>query len=506
VENLDSFFEPTFAEKLQAIQRQQNAKSPKKPKPVPLPLVESANQEALPVSFVSDQFTDMRLASAFAGMFRDVLRYWPETKKWLIFDGHRWTTDAPGGAFPFVREMIESLYRRAQECEYAQRADMLKAILKLEDHPRQGTILSAAQVRPELIITAAGLDRHSMLLTVGNGTIELETGELRPSRADDLLTRMSPIEYDPGAKCPLFLAFLSQIFDGNQAIIDYLQRFFGYCLTGKTGEQILLFFYGLGCNGKSVLANILGALLGDYASTAGSDLLMSRDNRGSTNDVAALRGSRLVKVSEFDDNEKLAEAQIKTLTGGDQVTCRFLYCESFTYVPTYKLLLIGNHKPKVRSTDHGIWRRIHLLNFGVTIPEGERDPYLQDKLLQELPGILAWAVQGCLNWQAKGLAAPVEILAATDEYRQSENVFAQWLDDICARGNEFLTPASDLLASFIEYSKWRSTTPKKMGQMLLGAGFVSEKSGGIIKWRGLTLPQASNNRHWTEKEAETMPF
>jgi putative DNA primase/helicase len=381
------------------------------PRPEPEPkqgqVMVSAEQGVLPVSAVSDQFTDMRLAAVFTEMFRAELRYWPEVGKWLVFDGRRWTTDAPGGAFPYIRKMIEALYSRAAACtDYGQRSEMLKVILKLEEHQRQKTILEAAKVRPELIISSAELDQHHMLLTCSNGTIDLNYGTLRQHRADDFMTRMTAIDFNPDAKCPLFEKFLSQIFDGNENIIRYLQRFAGYCLTGRTDEQILLFFYGLGCNGKSVLANVLDALMGDYASTAGSDLLMSRDNRGSTNDIAALRGSRLVKVSEFDDGEKLAEAQIKTLTGGDPVSCRFLYCENFTYTPTYKILLIGNHKPKVRDNGHGIWRRLHLLPFDVTIPEEERDADLQDKLLRELPGILTWAVQGCLKWREIKLSKP----------------------------------------------------------------------------------------------------
>lgn len=500
---------PSFADELRDLKRQADASAAKKkPETKNTSVVTSENQsENLPVSVVADQFTDMRLAAVFAGMFRAELRYWPEVGKWLVFDGRRWTTDAPGGAFPFIRRMIEELYGRALACtDYAQRGDMLKAILKLEDHPRQKTILDAAKVRPELIVPSADLDRRHMLLTVTNGTIDLETGVLRDSRAGDLITRMTPIEFDTKAECPKFMAFLSRIFDGNENVIRYLQRFAGYCLTGMTGEQILLFFYGLGANGKSVLANILDALLGDYASTAGSDLLMARGDRSSTNDVAALRGSRLVKVSEFDDGEKLAEAQIKTLTGGDPVTCRFLYCENFTYIPTYKILLIGNHKPKVRDNGHGIWRRLQLLPFEVIIPEEERDADLQDKLLEELPGILAWAVQGCLKWQEVKLSRPQEIKDATDEYKKSEDIFELWIDDCCTRGAEFVTPVADLLTSFIDYSKWKGTTLTKLGRMLSDAGFTRDKSN-VIRWRGIgLLPQAAYSQHWQEKDDVDRPF
>jgi putative DNA primase/helicase len=485
----------------------QTPPKPKRPKPEPAQAIKTGNHNQLPVSVMADMYTDMRMAAAFAGMFKEDIRYWMEIGKWLIFDGRRWTTDAPGGAFPFVRRMIEVLYRNAMDCtDFVQRADMLKAIMKLEAHPRQETILAAARTRPELIITAAELDQHSMLITVNNGTIDLHTGTLQPHRAEDFMTRLVPIAFDQNAQCPLFLTFLERIFDGNHHIIDYLQRFAGYCLTGLTGEQVLLFLYGLGCNGKTVLANVLGALLGDLASTATADLLMARDNRSASNDIAALRGSRLVKVSEFDDGERLAESQIKTLTGGDPVTCRFLYQEHFTYTPTYKILLIGNHKPKIRGTDYGIWRRLHLLNFHVTIPEDERDPHLQDKLIAELPGILAWTVQGCLDWQRIGLDPPEEIKAATADYRKSEDIFDQWLDDCCVKGDHLITLASDLLESFITFSKWKGTTPNRMGRMLAEAGFTREKSCGIIKWRGLGLIETTDNRHWQEKANDDRPF
>jgi len=453
----------------------------------------------LPVSVVADQFSDMRMAAAFAQMFIDEIRFWAEAGKYLVFDGRRWSTDVPGGPFPYARRMIEALYKSAFECtDYAQRGDMLKAIIKMEAHPRQETILAAARTRPELIISAVALDQHPMLITANNGVVDLKTGALQPHDAGYFMTRLIHIDYVSEAKCPVFLAFLDRIFEGNQDIIGYLQRFAGYCLTGQTGEQILLFLYGLGCNGKSVLANVLGSLMGDYASTAGSDLLMARDNRTASNDIAALRGARLVKVSEFDDGERLAESQIKTLTGGDPVTCRHLYQEYFTYTPSYKILLIGNHKPKVRGTDHGIWRRLHLLHFQVTIPEKERDPHLQDKLLGELPGILAWAVHGCLEWQRHGLNAPDEIKTATNEYRQSEDIFRQWIDDCCVKGEYIVTPASDLMESFVNFSKWRNITPQNFGRMLSDAGFTSKSSHGKRKWAGLGLAQTDDNRHWQD--------
>lgn len=461
----------------------------------------------LPVSNASDQFTDLRLSERFAAMFRNRLRYWGESGKWLVFDGRRWTTDAPGGGFPFVRELLENLYRNAlHNPDFVVRTEELKALLKLEAHPRQATLLEACKQRPELSISSAELDRHPMLLTVNNGTIDLATGERLPHDPAHFLTRLVFAEYDPEAQCPQFMAFLDRIFAGDQDVIAYMQRFAGYCLTGQTGEQVLAFFCGLGANGKSVLANVLRALCGDYASTAGADLLMKRDHRGSTNDLAALRGSRLVVVSEFDDGERLAEAQIKQITGGDAVTCRFLYGEYFSYTPQFKPLLIGNHRPKIRGTDHGIWRRLHLLNFNVTIPPDERDPHLQEKLLQELSGILAWAVQGCLDWQRQGLNPPETVKAAVSEYQQTEDIFGQWLAECCCRDAGMTAPAAALLESFSKFSGWKNTTATKIGRMLTEAGFSKEKSHGNIRWRGLGLLTNEAGRHWSETDRDDKPF
>jgi putative DNA primase/helicase len=201
------------------------------------------------------------------------------------------------------------------------------------------------------------------------------------------------------------------------------------------------------------------------------------------------------------------EARVKSLTGGDSVTCRFLFKELFTYTPEFKILCAGNHKPKIRGNDLGIWRRQILIPFEVTIPEEERDPKLQDKLIKELPGILAWAVQGCAGWQKTGLNPPQEVKTATDEYRKSEDVFAQWLDECCATGSHMITTAKDLLDSFIEFSKWRGTTATKMGLMLSDAGFTRDRSTGHSRWVGLGLTRTADNRHWQDKDDESdRPF
>jgi putative DNA primase/helicase len=220
---------------------------------------------------------------------------------------------------------------------------------------------------------------------------------------------------------------------------------------------------------------------------------MHRNNRGGSNDLAALRGSRMVKISELNDGDRVDEAIIKSLTGGDRITCRFLYGEYFQYTPSFKIVMLGNHKPKIRGRDLGIWRRIHLLPFSVTIPEQDRDPDLLSKLLAELPGILTWAVRGCLEWQRIGLQPPNTVLAEVEAYRKREDIFSQWIDECCVSGNELTTPAKELMESFVEFSNWRNISPQKFGRMLAEAGFIREKVG-TISWKGISLNSGQYGR------------
>ena len=439
-----------------------------------------------------ERFTDTELAERFAELFPDNIRYWTAVKKWLVYDGRRWTSDTPGGGFPFVKAMVNQIRKSVFEIEdHELQIKMLKQVLKLESHPRQEILLSAAAVLPPLIISADKLDSNKMLLNCLNGTLDLVTGDLRAHSPDDHITRMVQIEYDSSATCPLFDKFLSRIMGDNSKLTDYIRRFVGYCLTGLTTEQVFLFMWGVGCNGKSTLLEVLENLLGDLASTASSDLLMTQQRGAATNDLAALRGARLVKISEFNENAKLDSARLKTLTGGDRITCRYLYCEPFEYTPEYKIIMAGNSKPRITETDHGTWRRFHLLPFQVIIPEEERDNHLSAKLRAELPGILAWAVRGCMEWQRVGLCPPDEVKAAVADYKKGEDTFHNWLDECCVRGAELWATSKQLLESYQEFTGNRFITATKFGRLLSDSNFVgvSKFSGKAWQGLGLSLPE-----------------
>ena len=437
-----------------------------------------------------DRLTDMRVAHYFVEKYRNHVCHWPEVGSSLVFDGRRWNTNTPGGAYPFLKAMIHDLYAAAFKiADDGQRADRIKALTLLENHGRQTSVLSAAAVVPDFVVTADRLDSDPWLMNVQNGTVNLRTGVLQAHRHDDYLTRIAGTEYHHNANCPTFITTLNAIFRQDAELIAYVQRLFGYMLTGTTGEQVLAFFHGSGSNGKTTIVNVLENILGDYAGTAPGDLVVQRNGSDLNNlaTLAKLRGSRLCKISELNDGDRLSEAMVKTLTGQDRVTCRFLHQGFFDYYPQFKILMLSNHKPSIRGTDHGIWRRIHLIPFLRKFSDSEKDTTLPEKLRAEYPAILHWMVQGCLEWQRIGLQPPKVVLQAVKDYQKTEDVFQQWLEERCETGPEFSETAQILLNSFIEYTRWKNVTPQKFGKMLSEAEFERSHSRAGARYLGLRL-------------------
>jgi len=463
---------------------------------------------------VPDLLTDQRIKYYFSKIYQQVVQYVPGIG-WHFWDGSRWCTGLPGGLHTLIDKMQRNLLKQSSKIENEkERIERRKALISLESHNRQLTLIQAFQNVPTLITVAEQLDREAMLLNCQNGTVDLKTGILKPHDPADLITRIVNIEYDPAASCPAFMKFITWAMQGDMELAGYLQRFIGYCLTGRTSEQILNFWYGTGGNGKTTLMNIIQLLLGDYATTADTSLIMQRTHGGDGNRLsmlAGLRGSRFVTLSEVNDGEKLDEAAIKSFTGGDRITCRHLYEGFFAYTPQAKLVGFGNYKPHVRGTDHGIWRRIHLVPFKAVISEDAKDPELSVKLKSELPGILAWAVRGCIEWQRAGLIPPAAVIKAVKEYRETEDVFQSWINECCTLDENKRTPAAALMSSFKDYSGWRSMSDRKLGDLLKEYGFQRGRSNGII-WQGISLENGTleplppfPEKSYKKKDLESLP-
>ena len=327
---------------------------------------------------------------------------------------------------------------------------------------------------------------------MNNGTLDLRTGTLRPHDRADLITKCTGVDYQAWA-CPRWTAFLERVIP-DEAVRGYVRRAVGYALTGSTRESCVFFLYGGGKNGKSVFTGILEHLLADYWTKTRAETIMQKRDQGIPNDIAALRGLRLCTVSEVNEGQRLNEALIKDLTGGDTLSARLLYGEFFNFKPQFKLWLYGNHKPKVRGTDEGIWRRMRLIPFTVTITEEEKDAELPAKLRAELPGILDWAVQGCTEWQQIGLQEPQQVREATEEYRQEMDNVARFLSDRCTdtpddRGN-CEAPAHPLYRSYDTWCKAaneHACAERTFSEVLTKKGFAKKRTNRGMQYSGIRL-------------------
>ncbi|HVX11966.1 MAG TPA: phage/plasmid primase, P4 family [Pirellulales bacterium] len=307
--------------------------------------------------------------------------------------------------------------------------------------------------KPDLAVSPAQFDQDPWLFNCPNGTVDLRTGELREHRRHDYITKLCPTEYEPAAACPTWLAFLDTIF-GDENLIGYVQRLCGYWLTGDVREQILPIAWGTGSNGKSTLVNAIMEAFGrDYAIKVDKAVIVAKDREGHSTERMDLYGVRLGVVTETDDGQRFAEAAVKELTGGDVIRGRRMRQDTWEYRPTHKLLLVTNHKPRVKSIDHAFWRRVKLIEFGVTIPDDKQDKTLPERLKAEYSGILNWAIRGCLRWQRYGLGEPESVRNATAQYRAAEDIIAQFIADRCETG----AVRAKKSEAYREYQEWCKT-------------------------------------------------
>jgi putative DNA primase/helicase len=375
---------------------------------------------------------------------------------------------------------------------------VLNHCLKSEAAPRINAMLDLARSEPDIPILPEQLDRHPWLLNCPNGTLELQTGTLREHRREDYITKLCPTPYDPNATAPQWEAFLSRIFDKKSGLIAYVQRMLGCCLTGDVSEQLVWIFWGVGANGKSTLLNtFIEMLSNDYAIKAAPELVMVKRGETHPTERADLFGRRLAVCVETDEGRKLAEALVKDLTGGDRQRARRMKEDFWEFTPTHKIILCTNHKPAIAGTDHAMWRRVRLIPFTVIIPEAEQDKRLPEKLQAELPGVLAWCVRGCLDWQRDGLGLPEEVKAATAEYRLDQDLVGRFIADMCDLHPELRCRAGQLYTAFVgwgdcvgEKQAVAAKSQRAFGEALRAKGFERYTSNGTW-YRGLQLRQSN---------------
>lgn len=407
----------------------------------------------------SYDMTDTGNAHRLYDRFSSCIKYSYNRKRWYFWTGKTWALDEMGEVKKLVDEVCDDLKKEAWNIQDEDlQAEAFKFAKTSANTTRKEAMLKEAQHLLDIPVSMDDFDRYSDYLNCDNGIVNLRNGELFPHDQSFMMTRKCDCEYDAKHKQPkLWLKFLSDITGGDEVLIHYIHKCVGYSISGSNREQCAYFLYGMGNNGKSTFLDTLADMMGTYASNAQPDTFMLQSRLGSAggganSDIARLKSARFVTCEEPTEGIRLNEGLLKQLTGGSKVTCRFLYGDEFEYTPEFKIWIATNHKPTIRGTDFGIWRRIKLIPFEVNIPKEKVDKNLKYKLRKEFPQILAWAVDGCMLWQKEGLDEPECVIEATKEYKQEMDLIAGFVEqcimiDYAAEN----IMASDL---FGIYSKW----------------------------------------------------
>ena len=428
--------------------------------------------------------SDDALAAAFVAAEGHLWRHVPVWKVWFHWDGKVWVRDQIG----LVREQMRRVCRSActdlkpQEARRVASERTIAAALRLV-----GT-------DPRIATAPNAWDADRMLLNSQGGVLDLETGQELPHDPTLLMTQITAASVGTG--CPRWLAFLQEITGNDDALQRYLQRFAGYCLTGITTEQVFAFLHGQGANGKSVYIGILAHVLGSYAATATLDTFTASRAPRHLTELAGLRAARLVIVPETESGQAWAEARIKSVTGGEKLRANFMHQDHFEFLPQFKLLVAGNHRPALSNVGESMRRRLHLVPFSVTFPTEKRDPKLMTKLIAECDGILGWMVDGCADWLRNGLAPPQCVLDAAADYFSSEDLLGQWLDECCRIDPQAKEQSAVLFRSWKSWAEDRGLpwgSQKSLGEALRSRDFKSGKVGRGRGWHGLTLTRTASD-------------
>ncbi len=417
---------------------------------------------------------------------------------WLVWNGKRWEYDADYGINRLAANVVRSMCDLLRDADENRRKALFAHIQKSESAPRLSAMVKLASEREGVPVLALSLDHDPWLLNCLNGTVDLRTGNLRTPTREDLITKLAPVEYDPAATCPRWIRFLDEVFQGNQEIIGFVKRMAGYCLTADTREQSVFIFTGKGQNGKGRFVEPLRTILGDYAGDTPVSTFTER-RESNTADLAALMGKRLVTASEGEETQSFNESLLKTLSGEDPITCRELYQKFFTYTPTFKVVFSTNEIPRIRSQNFAMKRRIKLIPFRQRFydPEDKKTPVkdsqLLPKLLVEKNGILAWMVQGCLEWREHGLMTPDVIREEVNRLFESQDLLAEFLDERCK-----LLPDEEVEVSTLwkDYLLWCQETGRKQAfKQPQGFSRSLTQRDGIDRKKG-TGGVRSSHRNW----------
>lgn len=426
------------------------------------------------------------------GGWNDRARYVAGWGAWLFWNGALWAKDEKlrhmTDARDFLRRVAVDLQRwaakRAEDMKQDE-GDSLKRWAKkeartLRSEPTRNNIETMARSNPEMVASADQFDANLDVIGTPGGVVDLRTGTMRPARRDDYLTRSVAVA--PANREPVrWLAFLRESMEGDADMVAFLQRLCGYTLTGHTSEHKLPFLWGPGGNGKSVFANTLHYLFGDYAKRAPAEAFLQARGERHPTDLAGLAGARLVIGSELPAARAWNESVIKDLTGGDSITARFMRMDFFTYTPQFSLLIVGNHMPAIGSVDDAMRRRVLMIPFTRAVPAEKRDTQLQVKLREEWPGILQWAIAGAVAWYRDGLQVPDKVTAESAKYLDAEDVLGQFMDECMvqdpATGGAFSSDVHAAYTTWMERQGGHAMTQRAFSQAM------RERGVNVAKYR-----------------------
>ena len=441
------------------------------------PIAELAEKQAQKKVW-TESYTDVGNSKRLVKRHGKDICYSHERKQWYLWNGSLWRPDLTGRIMRMAEGTVKAMYGEAKDIEdKADRKELIRHASKSEGRERLKAMCELAQYKRPILV--ADLDRNKDLIACTNGTVDTRSGEFRSPRREDYITKTMGIAYDAGAQCPTWQKFLLDVMGGDAEMVRFIQLAVGYSLTGATTEQCLFFLYGSGRNGKSTFIDTLAALFGEYGIKIPTSALMHTKYDASQQEMARLPGKRVVIANETGEGHRFNEPLVKDMTGGDMLTGRELYAKTFEFKPQYKLWIYGNHKPTIRGTDEGIWRRFRLIPFTRTFQDDDCDTGLPDKLLAELPGILNWCIDGCIAWGKEGLPLPKTVADATQEYRNDMDVLGTFQDECCVTFPHVSAMAGELYATYkawCDKSGEYAVNQRQFGLALRERGFANKKA------------------------------
>ncbi|NJI16488.1 DNA primase, partial [Staphylococcus agnetis] len=439
-------------------------------------------------------YDDTGNADRFIDRYGQLYKYSYISNKFYIYDGTKWAVDDRGSIRRLIDEMIEDIkdekvMHSDDVSEDEAREFFQKYYKKTRGTQAKKNIMNELMHRQP--VTPDDFDKDNMLLNVANGYIDLTSRELYPHDITQMFSQIANTDYSEKMQPAVWLDFLNDIFDGDKEVIRYIQKALGYSLTGSTREQVMFILHGKGRNGKSIFVETIAEILGDYSNNMQAKSLMVKKNDNVNTDIARLSKARFVTSSEPNEGFRFDEGLIKQITGGDKVTARFLYAEEFEYTPKFKIWVSTNHKPIIRGTDDGIWRRLVLIPFEVQIPEEKVDKDLKYKLLREAPAILNWMTEGAYMWMQEGLEMPDKLKDASQSYRTEMDVVEQFIEEKCNRMKGARETGKKL---YDEYKVWADENNEyKMDKNKFGKKmkekFESKKMNNGVNYIGIELKE-----------------